>query len=87
MTLKAIGLHYCETNYFMTFWMTVLNRNKVSAVSFQGGEYNDVVPLVIIPQSDSICYVFVAVKHVDDVGNFVIEPQVLPQFQHHGFSV
>lgn len=36
-TLKAIGLHECEANDFIAFWIPVLNRNKVSAVSFQGG--------------------------------------------------
>ena len=83
--LKILGLNERESCDFITFWLPVLLKNKLSLCSFQTEEFFKNFEMKVEPKPDSVLRVFLSIKKIDDVMN--IEEQALPNFERKGFTV
>ena len=83
--LKILGLNERESCDFITFWLPVLLRNKLSLCSFQTEEFFKNFEMKIEPKPDSVLRVFLSIKKIDNTMN--IEEQALPNFERKGFTV
>ena len=83
--LKILGLNDKESCDFITFWLPVLLRNKLSICSFQTEEFFKNCEMKIEPKPDSVLRVFLSIKKIDGLMN--IEEQALPNFERKGFTV
>lgn len=83
--LQEIGLRNSEANEFISFWLPLLIRNKLSLVSFQFQNYVRTFPLLVTPNPDSVLRVFLGIKRAN--GDEIFEEQYLPQFERNGFCV
>ena len=83
--LKIIGLNDKESCDFITYWLPVLQKNKLSLCSFQTEEFFKNYELKIKPKPDSILRVFLSIKKIDKMVD--ITEQSFPKFERKGFSV
>lgn len=74
-----------ESCDFITFWLPVLLKNKLSLCSFQTEEFFKNFEMKVEPKPDSVLRVFLSIKKIDNVMN--IEEQALPNFERKGFTV
>ncbi|MDD4409710.1 MAG: hypothetical protein PHW52_03625 [Candidatus Pacebacteria bacterium] len=83
--LKEMGLTAKEYNEFVVYWYPKLKDNEYNLIHFLGKEYDDIAPLHISPEPDSILRVFMTYKPLkDSVG---VKEQVISPFERKGFSV
>ena len=83
--LRILGLNERESFDFITFWLPVLKRNKISLCSFQNAEFFDNFKLKIEPKPDSILRIFLTIKKIEKTVD--IEEQTLKKFERKGFTV
>ena len=83
--LKFLGLNERESCDFITFWLPVLLKNKLSLCSFQTEEFFKNFEMKIEPKPDSVLRVFLSIKKIDNITD--IEEQALPNFERKGFTV
>ncbi len=83
--LRILGLNDKESTDFITFWLPVLMRNKLSLCSFQTQEFFNNFEMKIEPKPDSVLRVFLSIKKLDYPVN--VEEQKLERFERKGFSV
>ena len=83
--LRFLGLNDKESTDFITFWLPVLLRNKLSLCSFQTQEFFNNYEMNINPKPDSILRVFLSIKKLDHPVN--VKEQKLESFERKGFSV
>ncbi|PWL27702.1 MAG: hypothetical protein DCO96_10375 [Fluviicola sp. XM-24bin1] len=84
--LTAIGFNSEERADFITFWGPKLAVNEKSLVRFEWNETCDkFADLTIEPKPDHIYRFYIFISALD--GDFVLPPQVLPQFNREGFVV
>ena len=63
--LEILGLNEKEKTDFITYWLPVLLKNKLSLCSFQSKKYFDNFELNITPKPDSLIRVFLTIKKLD----------------------
>jgi hypothetical protein len=83
--LEILGLNEKEKTDFITFWLPVLLKNKISLCSFQSKQFFDSFELNITPKPDSLIRVFLTIKKLDRPIN--IKEQKLDSFERKGFTV
>ena len=83
--LKILGLNDKESTDFITYWLPLLLKNKLSLCSFQTQEFFNNFELDINPKPNSILRVFLSIKKIDYPIN--IEEQKLESFERKSFSV
>lgn len=83
--LDILGLNEKEKTDFITFWLPVLLRNKLSLCSFQTQKFFDNYELNITPKPDSLIRVFLTIKKLDKPINII--EQKLESVERNGFTV
>ena len=83
--LAFLGLTPKEYNEFIVYWLPVMQNNKFNLVTFAGREYEDIAPMQITPNPDSVLRVFMVFKSLDSFTE--VQPQKLKSFERKGFSV
>ena len=83
--LKILGLNDKESTDFITYWLPVLLRNKLSLCTFQTQEFFNNFEMDINPKPDSLLRVFLTIKKIDSPFN--IQQQKLKSFERKGYTV
>ena len=83
--LKILGLNEKEKTDFITFWLPVLLRNKLSLCSFQSKKFFENYELNVTPKPDSMIRIFLTIKNLDKPVN--IKEQKLTSVERKGFTV
>ena len=83
--LDILGLNEKEKTDFITYWLPVLLKNKLSLCSFQTKRFFDNFELNITPKPDSLIRVFLTIKKLDTPIN--IKEQKLASNERKGFTV
>jgi hypothetical protein len=83
--LEILGLNEKEKTDFITFWLPVLLKNKISLCSFQSKQFFDSFELNITPKPDSLIRIFLMIKKLDAPIN--IKEQKLVSNERKGFTV
>ena len=83
--LKILGLNDKESTDFITYWLPLLLKNKLSLCSFQTQEFFNNMEMIISPKPDSILRIFLSIKKIDHHIN--IQQQKLESFERKGFTV
>ena len=83
--LDILGLNEKEKTDFITFWLPVLLRNKLSLCSFQTQKFFDKIKLNVTPKPDSLIRVFLTIKKLDNPVN--IKEQKLESVERKGFTI
>jgi len=83
--LDILGLNEKEKTDFITYWLPVLLRNKLSLCSFQSKTYFDNFELNISPKPDSLIRVFLTIHKLESPIN--IKEQKLESNERRGFTV
>ena len=83
--LDILGLNEKEKTDFITYWLPVLLRNKLSICSFQSKKFFDNFELNITPKPDSMIRVFLTIKKLERPIN--IREQKLESVERKGFTV
>jgi len=82
--LEFLGLNEKERTDFITYWLPVLLRNKLSICTFQSKKFFDNFELTITPKPDSLIRVFLTIKKIDAPIN--IKEQKLVSNERKGFT-
>ena len=82
--LDILGLNEKEKTDFITFWLPVLLRNKLSLCTFQTQKFFDNYELNITPKPDSMIRVFLTIKKLERPIN--IREQKLESVERKGFT-
>ena len=83
--LKILGLNAKEYTDFITFWSPLLRKNRCNFIRFETVNYNNEIPLTIVPKPESIQRILMVYKPVD--ANYNVRPQVLEPFSRRGYTV
>jgi len=84
--LKILGLNEKEMTDFITYWLPVLIKNKLSICTFQTQKFFDYFQLNITPKPDSLIRIFITIKKIDSpIIN--IKEQKLEKVERKGFTV
>ena len=83
--LEILGLNEKEKTDFITYWLPVLLKNKLSLCSFQSKQFFDSFELNITPKPDSLIRVFLTIRKLDNPIN--IKEQKLVSNERKGFTV
>ena len=83
--LKILGLNEKEATDFITFWLPVLLRNKLSLCTFQSEKFFKNFELNVTPKPDSLIRVFLSIKKLDEIVN--VKEQNLKAVERTGFTV
>jgi len=83
--LDILGLNDKEKTDFITFWLPILLKNKLSLCSFQSKQFFNDFELNITPKPDSLIRVFLSIKKLD--GPINIKEQKLISNERKGFTV
>ena len=83
--LTILGLNDNEKTDFITFWLPVLLRNKLSLCSFQSQKFFNNLELNVTPKPDTMIRVFLSIKKLDAPTN--IKEQKLLSNERKGFTV
>ena len=74
-----------EMTDFITFWLPVLLKNKLSICTFQSQEFFDHIPLNVSPKPDTLIRIFLTIKKIDSP--IEIKEQKLQHHERKGFTV
>ena len=83
--LTILGLNDNEKTDFITFWLPVLLRNKLSLCSFQSQKFFNNLELNVTPKPDTMIRVFLSIKKLDALTN--IKEQKLLSNERKGFTL
>ena len=83
--LEYLGLNNKEMTDFITFWLPVLLKNKLSICTFQSQEFFDHIPLNVSPKPDTLIRIFLTIKKIDSP--IEIKEQKLQHHERKGFTV
>jgi hypothetical protein len=78
-----MGLIPREYNDFITYWAPEMSRNEYNLITFSTEQYEDIAPLDITPEPDSVLRVHMVYKPIDAPIN--VKPQQLEPFERIGF--
>lgn len=82
--LKILGLNNRESTDFITYWIPVLYRNKLSLCTFQSKKYFDNFELNITPKPTTLIRIFLSIKKID--APIDIKEQKLESIERKGFT-
>ena len=83
--LDILGLNDKEKTDFITFWLPILLKNKLSLCTFQTQKFFDTMELNVTPKPDSVIRIFLTIKKLDKPIN--IKEQKLESVERKGFTV
>ena len=83
--LKILGLNDKESTDFITFWLPVLLKNKLSLCSFQSQKFCNDIKLNVTPKPDTMIRIFLCIKKIDSPID--IKEQKLEKNERKGFTV
>ena len=83
--LDILGLNEKEKTDFITYWLPVLLRNKLSSCSFQTKKFFNNIELNVTPKPDSMIRVFLTIKKLEKPVN--VREQKLKSVERKGFTV
>ena len=83
--LKIFGLNERESTDFITFWLPVLYRNKLSLCTFQTGKFFDNIELKITPKPKTRIRICLSIKKI--YSPIKIIEQKLTLIERKGFTV
>lgn len=83
--LSQLGLNSSEISEFIVYWIPKLQVYDLVQISFQFEEFQDICPLTITPQPDTLIRVFFAAVPLTSIAD--IEEQELPTLSRKGFTV
>ena len=83
--LKFLGLNDKEITDFITFWLPVLLKNKLSLCSFQSKEFFDHIPMNVSPKPETLIRIFLTIKKID--APIEVKEQKLERHERKGFTV
>ena len=83
--LNILGLNEKEKTDFITFWLPVLLKNKLSLCSFQTEKFFENMELNVTPKPDSMIRIFLVIKKLDTPIN--VKEQKLVSVERKGYTV
>jgi len=83
--LEILGLNEKEKTDFITYWLPVLLKNKISLCTFQSKKFFDSFELNVTPRPDSLIRIILLIKKLDAPIN--IKEQKLVSNERKGFTV
>ena len=83
--LKILGLNDKESTDFITFWLPILLKNKLSLCTFQTEKFFNNIKLDVNPKPDTMIRIFLSIKKIDSPIN-IKEQKLLPN-ERKGFTV
>ena len=83
--LKKFGLNDKEACDFITFWLPVLIKNKLSLCSFQTQKFFDGAVYDITPKPKTVLRVFLSIKKLNE--EIKIEEQEIKEIKREGFTI
>jgi hypothetical protein len=83
--LKILGLNEKESTDFITYWLPVLLKNKLSLCTFQTEKFFNNFKLNINPKPDTLIRIFLSIKKIDSP--MMIKEQKLDKNERKGYTV
>ena len=83
--LKKFGLNDKEACDFITFWLPVLIKNKISLCSFQTQKFFESAVYDINPKPKTIIRVFISIKKLNE--EIKVEEQEIKGIKRKGFTI
>ena len=83
--LKILGLNDKESTDFITYWLPVLIKNKLSLCTFQTEKFFNNYKLNINPKPDTLIRIFLSIKKIDSP--IMIKEQKLDKNERKGYTV
>ena len=83
--LNILGLNEKEKTDFITFWLPVLLKNKLSLCSFQTEKFFENKELNVTPKPDSMIRIFLVIKKLDTP--IYVKEQKLVSVERKGYTV
>jgi hypothetical protein len=83
--LNILGLNEKEKTDFITFWLPVLLKNKLSLCSFQTEKFFENMELNVTPKPDSMIRIFLSIKKLEAPIN--VKEQKLVSVERKGYTV
>ena len=83
--LKILGLNDKESTDFITYWLPVLIKNKLSLCSFQTEKFFNDFKLNINPKPDTLIRIFLSIKKINSL--IKIKEQKLEKNERKGYTV
>jgi hypothetical protein len=83
--LNILGLNEKEKTDFITFWLPVLLKNKLSLCSFQTEKFFENMELNVTPKPDSMIRIFLTIKKLDAPIN--VKEQRLEAVERKGYTI
>ena len=83
--LKMFGLNEKETCDFITYWLPVLIKNKISLCSFQTQKFFDNFVYDITPKPKTVLRVFLSIKKLNE--EIKVEEQEIKEVKREGFTI
>ena len=83
--LKILGLNNKESTDFITYWLPILLKNKISLCTFQSEAFFNNFELNINPKPDTLIRIFLSIKKIDSIPD--IKEQKLEKIERRGFTV
>ena len=83
--LKILGLNEKESTDFITYWLPVLIKNKLSLCTFQTEKFFNNFKLNINPKPDTLIRIFLSIKKIDSP--IKIKEQKLDKNERKGYTV
>ena len=83
--IKILGLNDKESTDFITYWLPVLLKNKLSLCSFQSKKYFNEKKLIVTPKPDTMIRIFLCIKKIE--ASISIKEQKLEKNKRKGFTV
>ena len=83
--LKLLGLNDKESTDFITYWLPVLLKNKISLCSFQTEKFFDNFKLNVSPKPDTMIRIFLSIKKINVP--FDIKEQKLEKNERRGYTL
>ena len=83
--LKLLGLNDRESTDFITYWLPVLLKNKISLCSFQTEKFFDNFKLNVSPKPETMIRIFLSIKKIN--APFDIKEQKLEKNERRGYTL
>ena len=83
--LKMFGLNEKESCDFITYWLPVLIKNKISLCSFQTQKFFDNFVYDITPKPKTVLRVFLSIKKLNE--EIKVEEQEIKEVKREGFTI
>lgn len=83
--LQLLGLNDKESTDFITYWLPVLLKNKLSLCNFQSEQFFNNFKLNVNPKPDTMIRIFLSIKKLDSP--IKIKEQILEKNERKGYTL